>query len=76
MKNFVVLGVIIMLAMLLGAGILAEDLFLGPMASTTESEPLEYKASVELEEKKESEDNRRYAGYTGYNVIKGKGDKE
>jgi lipopolysaccharide export LptBFGC system permease protein LptF len=73
MKQFVVIGVVVMLAMLLGGVMLAENVFLGPMASV-EPAPTEYEAAAEEEQETAADDNRRYAGYSGYNIIRAKED--
>ncbi|GHT57287.1 hypothetical protein FACS1894109_08950 [Spirochaetia bacterium] len=83
MKQFVVVGVVVMLAMLLGGVMLAENVFLGPMASLdpvpTETESTVEKVIYLEEETKEAEkpaDSRRFAGYSGFNAVGTKGDKE
>ncbi|GHV86828.1 hypothetical protein AGMMS50255_1240 [Spirochaetia bacterium] len=74
MKLFAVLGVCIMLVMLLGSVMLAENMFLGTMADATETVTPEHEpmadAATELQNENaaEPENNRRFAGYSGIQI--------
>jgi hypothetical protein len=64
MKQFVVLGVVVLLVMLMGSLMLTDSLFLGSMAFTDDSEntteQAEYRENVS---EAESEDSTRYARF-------------
>jgi hypothetical protein len=68
MKQFVLLGVVVLLVMLMGSLMLTDNLFLGSMAFTEDSEStVEQAAYQEDVTEAETEDGRRYAGYQGRN---------
>ncbi|GHV10944.1 hypothetical protein FACS189491_01310 [Spirochaetia bacterium] len=64
MKQFVVLGVVVLLVMLMGSLMLTDSLFLGSMALTDDSEKTTEQAVYqENVSEAESEDNTRYAKF-------------
>ncbi|GHV61493.1 hypothetical protein AGMMS49587_05790 [Spirochaetia bacterium] len=67
MKQFVLLGVVVLLVMLMGSLMLTDNLFLGSMAFSEDSESTVEKAAIKEDvTEAESEDTKRFARYSGY----------